>query len=118
MPISPAPNLVAIVREYLEKDILQDPDLSDEKKFNVRVAVNVLATAERELRLSPAASATAADRLTGLVGPEGSLDEKNRRLAQAIRYRTIAADDPELLDHLRRTIIDALRINNPKWLEN
>ena len=27
-------------------------------------------------------------------------------------------DDPALLDHLRRSLVEALRINNPKWIED
>ena len=39
-------------------------------------------------------------------------------LAAAIRDACIDASTPGLIDHLRRTTIDALRINNPKWLAN
>ena len=116
--LTPAAELLAVVREFLEADILQDPNLPDEKRFNVRIAINLLATAERELRLGPAANAAEADRLTKLTRVEGSLEENNRRLANSIRERAIDAHDAHLLDHLRRTIADALRINNPKWLES
>jgi hypothetical protein len=117
-PLTPAPELLAVVREFLEADILPDPNLADEKRFNLRIAINLLSTVERELRLGPAANHAEADRLTALVGAEGSLEKKNRRLADSIRERARAGDDPQLLDHLRRTIVDALRINNPKWLES
>ena len=115
--LSPAPDILTIVREFLESDILRDPGLSDDKRFNLRVAVNLLATAERELRLGPAANAAEDKRLSEFVGAEGSLEDKNRRLALAIREGAIAGDDPRLLDHLRSTTVDALRINNPKWLD-
>jgi hypothetical protein len=114
---SPVPDLLAIVREFLETDILRDPALSDEKRFNLRVAVNLLATAEREVRFGPAANLAEEDRLTAFVGAEGSLEDKTRRLARAIREGALAGDSPRLLDHLRRTTADALRINNPKWLD-
>jgi hypothetical protein len=115
--LSPIDDLLVIVREFLETDILRDPGLNDEKRFNVRVAANLLATAERELRFGPAANAAEEDRLSAFVGAEGSLEEKNRRLARAIREGAVAGDSPRLLDHLRRTTVDALRINNPKWLD-
>lgn len=118
MPISSASDILAIVREFLENGILPASTLSDDKKFNIRVAINLLATAERELRLAPAAHAAEAERLTAWVGGEGSLKEKNQRLARAIRDGSVAGSDPQLLDHLQRTIVDALRINNPKWLES
>jgi hypothetical protein len=107
-----------MVREFLEADILRDPGLTDDKRFNIRVAVNLLAAAERELRLGPAANTAEDNRLSEFVGAEGSLEDKNRRLARAIREDALAADDPRLLDHLLRTTVDALRINNPKWLDS
>lgn len=116
--LNPAPDLLAVVREFLERDVLSDSDLADAKRFNIRVAINLLATAERELRLGPSANAAEADRLTALAGADGSIEEKNRRLARSIREGVVAGDDPQLLDHLHRTIVDALRINNPKWLES
>jgi len=114
----PAPELLAAVREFLEADILRDAALTDDKRFNIRVAINLLATAERELRLGPAANAAEAERLATLVGGEGSIAERNRRLADSIRNGVLAADDPRMLDHLHLTIVDALRINNPKWLDD
>jgi hypothetical protein len=115
---SPAPDLLAIVREFLETDILRDVGLNDEKRFNLRVAVNLLAVAERELRFGSAANAAEEARLSEFVGEQGSLEEKNRRLARAIREGAVAGDSLRLLDHLRRTTVDALRINNPKWLDS
>jgi hypothetical protein len=111
-----APDLLAVVREFLETDILPASGLDDDKRFNVRVAVNLLATVERELRLGPEADAREATRLAALVSAGSSITEKNRLLAREIREGAIATDDLQLLDHLRRTIADTLSINNPKWL--
>lgn len=116
--LAPAPDLLTVVREFLERDIVRDPNLGDEKRFNLRVAINLLATAERELRLGPAANAAEADRLTAFVGAEGTTAEKNRRLARAIHDGAIPIDDRQLLDHLFRTMVDSLRINNPKWIDS
>ena len=117
MPLSlpPSPEILAVIREFLEAEIL--PAVADDKRFNVRVAVNLLGSIERELRQGSEADAAEAARLAALTGVEGSLEENNRRLAAAIRDGRIAADDRQLLDHLRATAADALRINNPKWLE-
>src|SRR2546421_281250 len=112
MPISlpSAPDLLAVVREFLETDILPAAGLDDDKRFNVRVAVNLLATVERELRLGPEADAAEAARLAMLVNGGDSIEEKNRLLACAIREGAIAGNDPQLLDHLRHTLPDTLRI--------
>jgi len=114
LSLSPAADMLATIRDYLEAEIL--PGLRDDKWFNVKVALNMLATVERELRLGPAANAEEASRLAALTGSQGSLEELNRLLARAIRAGDIDLADPELLDHLRRTTADALRINNPQWL--
>jgi hypothetical protein len=113
-----APDLLAVVREFLENDILPAAGLDDDKRFNVRVAVNLLATVEREVRQGPQADAAEAARLALLVGEGSTITEKNQLLARAIRESATAANDPQLLDHLRRTLADTLRINNPKWLND
>ena len=114
LSLSPAPDLLATIRAYLEQEIL--PGLRDDKWFNVKVAANMLATVERELRQGPEADAAERARLAALTGAEGTLSDLNRVLAEAIRSGKIATDDPRLLDHLRRTTANALAINNPQWL--
>ena len=114
LSLSPAPDMLATIRAYLEQEIL--PGLRDDKWFTVKVATNMLATVERELRQGPAADAAEQARLAAITGAEGTLVELNRALADAIRDGKIAVDDPRLIDHLRRTTADALAINNPQWL--
>jgi hypothetical protein len=46
------------------------------------------------------------------------LDALNRRLCAAIRNGEIGEDSADLIRHLRATLTEALRINNPKWLDN
>ena len=111
-----APDLLAVVREFLENDILPAAGLDDDKRFNVRVAINLLAAVERELRQGPEADAAEAARLALFVSEGSTIAEKNQLLARAIRQGAMAPNHPQLLDHLRRTLADTLRINNPKWL--
>ena len=115
LSLSPAADMLAAIRDYLEAEIL--PALRDDKRFNLRVACNMLAMIEREQRLGPGLDTEEEARLTALTGESGALEPLNRRLALMIRDGRFAADDPKLLDHLRRTTADALRINNPQWLE-
>jgi hypothetical protein len=114
LSLSPAADVLATIRAYLEQEIL--PHLRDDKWFNVKVAANMLATVERELRQGPAADSAERARLAALTGADGTLAELNRVLAEAVRDGKIATDDPQLLDHLRRTTAAALAINNPQWL--
>ena len=102
--------------DYVERELL--PSLTGYHRFQTRVTVNVLAQVRRELALAvPQAEAERA-RLVALLGHAGDRDTLNRELAARIRAGQIAIDDPALLDHLRRSVVEALRINNPKWIES
>lgn len=110
-----APALLDAALDYLERELL--PTLSGYHRFQLRVTVNVLAQVRRELALAPAQADAERARLAALLGHAGDRDALNRELAAAIRAGAIALDDPALLDHLRRSLIEALRINNPRWLD-
>ena len=116
MPLSltPASDMLATIRDYLETAIL--PELAGERWFNLKVACNMLAMVERELALGADAAKAERERLVQLLGEGGTLEEMNAHLGRAIRDGELALDDRRLLDHLRRTTADALAINNPRWL--
>ena len=108
-----APDLLAVVREWLDREVL--PGLADDKKFNLRVAINVLATVERELRQGPELTRAEAERLAALLGRGGSLSELNAALSAEIRAGKRGFEDRALVDHIRQSVDAALAINNPKW---
>jgi hypothetical protein len=122
--------LLDAVRTFLEDDVL--PTLDGRLRFHMRVAVNVLATVERELRERPSADARERAGLTRLLrhlgvdetpaaadtrAGEDDVTARGRALAAAIRRGTVDIDDPRLLDHLRRTARADVAIANPRWLE-
>src|SRR5262245_47517080 len=102
--------------DYLERELL--PSLAGYHRFQCRVTVNVLAQVRRELALAPSHADAERARLVALLGDTGQRerDALSRELAARIRAGEIALDDPALLDHLRRSLVEALRINNPKWI--
>jgi Domain of unknown function (DUF6285) len=113
-----AGELLEAVREFLERDVL--PALAADVRFQCRVAINVLASVRRELELGPEFESRERDRLAALLGDTDartSLDALNRRLAWEIREGAGDLDPAALGDHLRRTIREALEINNPRWLD-
>ena len=55
--------------------------------------------------------------LVGLLRRDGSLAELNDMLAAQIGNGEMALDDPALRQHIRRSLEEALNINNPKWLK-
>lgn len=108
-----AADMLKGVRGFLENDLL--PDMAADKKFNLRVAINMLATVERELRQGPALNAEEAKSLSRLLGHEAPLEQMNEELCAMIRDGKVATDDPALRRHLRESIAAALAVNNPKW---
>jgi hypothetical protein len=100
--------------DYLEGEL--SPTLTGYHRFQCRVTLNVLAQVRRELALAPAQSEAERARLVALLGHAGERDELSRELAARIRGGEVALDDPALLEHLRLSLVEALRINNPKWI--
>ena len=100
--------------EYLEREL--SPTLAGYHRFQCRVTVNVLAQVRRELVLAPAQLEAERARLVVLLGHAGERDELSRELAARVRGGEVALDDPALLEHLRLSLVEALRINNPRWI--
>ncbi|MCU1367133.1 MAG: hypothetical protein JWL72_1068 [Ilumatobacteraceae bacterium] len=106
-----AQEMLAAVREWMERDLLAGTD--GRLHFHTRVAINVLAMVERELELGPTQAIDHAERLAGL-----GFDD-DRALAAAIRSGAVD-DHPALAAHVRgevlASVLDKLRVANPKYL--
>jgi hypothetical protein len=83
--------------------------------FGLRVARNALEIAARDMAQAPATEATASARMAALLDREGSREDLDRALVEAIRNGTIAPDDPALVAHLRACALDALAIDQPRY---
>ncbi len=107
--------LVEAVRGFIAEQAR--PALSGRAAFHARVAENVLAIVARELQAGAAADAAAKSRLLDLLGaPEAtSLDALNTQLSDAIRAGTMDETTPGLLDHLRSSTIDQVKIDQPHY---
>ena len=111
-----ATELLDAAIDYLERELL--PTLTGYHRFQCRVTVNVLAQVRRELVLAPGQADAERARLASLLGHPGDRDELSRELAARIRAGEFSLDDPALLAHLRLSLVEALRINNPKWIDD
>lgn len=106
-------DLVAVVREFLEREIL--PESTGARWFNVRVAANVLAMVERELLLGKDLDAAEAERLKQFVKGD-SREAMEQTLSDAIREGDLDWRADGLAQHLLQSCEEALEINNPKWI--
>lgn len=83
--------------------------------FLERVAQNAEAIAAREDALGPPAREAAAGRMAALLGHAGDIGGLQAAMAEAIRAGRLPIDDPALLDHLHRTALDELAIDQPAY---
>ena len=109
LPISS--ELVSSVRAHLKTSVLENLEGAD--KFLLRVAMNSLAIAERELQFLPVLEAQELDRLAVLVG-EGDLAELRWKLVHALRSES-CAHDSRLHEHLRLTVAGRLAVDQPTY---
>lgn len=101
--------LVAAVREFLERDVL--PAVEGRVQFHTRVAMNALGIVERELELGASQAAAHAADLVAL----GVRDEAE--LASAIRDGRLDEADPRVIAAVRRSVRAKLAVANPRYLE-
>ena len=111
-----ASELLAAIADFLREEATPALDRTEPRLgFQMRVAVNSLAILEREARLGPDADQREHARLSDLLARDGTLDELNRTLAQALRTGQRDERDAALMAHLEATIADKIAIANPKW---
>ncbi len=85
------------------------------RPYLTRVAINALSIVERELEQGGIAERDAARRLSALLGCNGDFSILNADLVLRIRTGEIAPDDPALLDHLQRTALAMIAIDQPRY---
>jgi len=101
--------LVESVREWLERDVI--PATSGRLQFHSRVAVNVLAMVERELRVGGEQASSHSERLARL----GVADDAE--LARRIREGELDDRLPEVRELVWASVRDKLAVANPKYLD-
>jgi len=101
--------LVEAVREWIERDVLTSS--AGHLRFHSRVAVNVLSMVEREILLGGAQAVAHEERLAAL-GVRSEAD-----LAALIRSGAAAHRRAEIGAVLFESVVDKLRVANPKYLD-
>lgn len=103
-----ARQLVESVREWLENDVLSST--SGRLQFHARVAINVLATVERELELGSAQRVDHEERLRDL----GVLSDAD--LADAVRTGRLDSRLDDVIDAVRADVSAKLQVANPGYI--
>lgn len=109
-----AVELVAAVREYLERDVMKATE--GRVAFHARVAVNVLDMVERELEAGDRQDAEEHARLVALLGREGTVRQLTEVLARGIRESSLDIPWPALVESVRGTVRAKLEVANPGYL--
>ena len=106
-----AAQLAEAVREWLELQVM--PHVSGAMQFHARVAANILGMLEREIELGPEQEQRHAAGLAAL----GCKDDAD--LARRIRAGEFDLDgaiSPEVEAFVFGSVVDKLRVANPKYL--
>ena len=106
-------DLIESVCEFLENKII--PRVDEYTAFHTRVAINVLGIVEREIRLGRDLDAGEHNRLSINLGRDATLEELNSLLCKSIREGKIDYNDPDLIEHMTKTTMGKLSIDNPNY---
>ena len=109
-----APELVAAVREFLERDVMAATE--GRVQFHTRVAINALGMIERELLLGGKFTTAEAERARALLGHDGDAQSLERELAARIRDGSLDDNLDAVQSHIRETVREKLLVANPGYL--
>ena len=114
MQDEPTPEeLIKAVADFLRNDIA--PVIRGHNAFKLRVSINALDLVTRQLALEQGSDAAELERLSQLLGRQGSLVELNRALADRIAKGEADLQTPGLADHLWQTTMDKLAVDQPNY---
>ena len=114
MQDEPTPiELIKAVADFLRSELA--PQISGHTAFKLRVSINALDLVTRQLAMQQGSDAAEAARLSQLLGVLGSLDELNRAFADRIAKGEVDLQTPGLADHLWRTTMDKLAVDQPNY---
>lgn len=102
-------SIISLLRERIS------PKLEGHDLYAVRVAINSLGIIKREIEQRPDAAAAERERLVDILGHEGTLDALNTELCEKIRQGDFTLRDKPVVDHLKQTVIDQVRIDQPRY---
>jgi len=114
MQDEPTPEeLIKAVADFLRDEIA--PVIKGHNAFKLRVGINALDLVTRQLALAQESDAAETERLSRLLGMQGSLLELNRALAEKIASGEADLQTPGLSEHLWQTTLAKLAVDQPNY---
>ena len=104
--------LVSIIN-FIEKEVISE--LKGEKRFHAHVAKNSLNIILRQLKLEEKNNSLEEKRLKEILKIENDLEEMNKILCNKINNNEIDINDNNLIDHLYKTTMEKLSIDQPNY---
>lgn len=105
--------LITSVIEFIENDIIDE--LVGQKRFHAHVAKNSLQIILRQLKLEEKNNRFEKNRLKEILKIDKDLNELNKILCQKIDTEEININDNDLIDHLFKTTLEKLSIDQPNY---
>jgi hypothetical protein len=105
--------LITSIINYIENDVISE--LKGQKRFHAHVAKNSLNIILRQLRLEKENNSKEKKRLKEILKIDGDLMELNRILCEKINNDEINIKDNNLIDHLYKTTMEKLSIDQPNY---
>lgn len=105
--------LLVSVRDFLHGDVMKTT--SGRTNFLARVAGNSLDIVLRDLAIGEVHRREEKERLTALLGGGGDIRALRTQLVERIRNRGISLDNPDLIAHLRQTVVNQVAIDQPRY---
>ena len=105
--------LIISIINYIENDVISE--LKGQKRFHAHVAKNSLNIILRQLRLEEEINSKEKKRLKEILKIDGDLIELNKILCEKINNDEININDNNLIDHLYKTTMEKLSIDQPNY---
>jgi hypothetical protein len=105
--------LIISIIDYIENDVIRE--LKGQKRFHAHVAKNSLNIILRQLRLEKENNSKEKKRLKEILKIDGDLIELNKILCEKINNDEINIKDNNLIDHLYKTTMEKLSIDQPNY---
>ena len=105
--------LITSIIEFIENDIIDE--LIGQKRFHAHVAKNSLQIILRQLKLEEKNNRFEKNRLKEILKIDKDLNELNKILCQKIDNEEIDINNNDLIDHLFKTTMEKLSIDQPNY---